>query len=402
MESKIEIISNKHKKIKKENLNLEFFNKKEIKNSSKFHESIVGYEKTPLISLDNLAKKLSLDKIWVKDESKRFGLNAFKVLGGAYCIAKYISEELGYERVLSYEELLSKEIKEKTGELTFVTATDGNHGRGVAWSANKMGHKSVVYMPKGSAKSRLDNIIKEGAHAEITDFNYDDAVRYANEMAEKNEWIMVQDTAWEGYEKIPTWISQGYATIIKEIEEEIQQKGENMFTHVILQAGVGSFAGAITGYLASNYKENMPLITVVEPENAACIFESGKSDNGKPKYVKGDLKTIMAGLACGEPNTITWEILKDYSSYFIKCKDELAAYGMRILSNSIGNDKRIISGESGAIGIGVLTYIIDNNIADVISKLNLNSNSRVLVISTEGDTDPIEYRNIVWKGKYYL
>ncbi|MGE4486101.1 MAG: diaminopropionate ammonia-lyase, partial [Oscillospiraceae bacterium] len=179
-----------------------------------FHASFPMYKKTPLKELKNTAQALGLGTAYVKDESYRFGLNAFKVLGGSYAIGSFIANKLGTDiSELPYEKMISKDVRAKLGELTFVTATDGNHGRGVAWTAKRLGQRSVVYMPKGSSAERLANIWAEGADACITDLNYDEAVRLASRKAEEKGWIMVQDTAWDGYEDIPRWIMQGYGTL---------------------------------------------------------------------------------------------------------------------------------------------------------------------------------------------
>ena len=225
-----------------------------------FHKSLPNYKATPLVDLKNLAAHYGVKKVWLKDESKRFGLNAFKVLGGSYAIGKYLSKRLGKNiNELPYNVLISDEVKKQLGDVTFVTATDGNHGRGVAWMANRLKQKSVVYMPKGSAKMRFDAIAREGADVTITDLNYDDAVRLANKGAEDYGWIMVQDTAWDGYEEIPLWIMQGYSTIINEVIEQLKEMGDEKPTHVFLQAGVGSFAGAVQGYLAHLYGDDRPI-----------------------------------------------------------------------------------------------------------------------------------------------
>lgn len=367
-----------------------------------FHKSFPQYQVTPLHKLSSLADKLGVKNIFVKDESFRFGLNAFKVLGGSYAIGKYIAEKLNIDdKNLNYETLTSNDTKEKLGDVTFVTATDGNHGRGVAWAATQLGQKSVVFMPKGSSLTRLNNIKKEGAEASITDFNYDDAVRLANKYAEEHNGVMVQDTAWEGYENIPTWIMQGYATLIDEAIEQLQSQGIEKPTHVFLQAGVGSFAGAVQGYLQERFGEERPITVIVEPHEAACIYKSAKINDGKPHAVTGDMPTIMAGLACGEPNTIGWNILRDYSDAYISCPDYTSARGMRILGSPLKGDPQVISGESGAVGLGLVSLLRqDEELKDLAKKLNLDENSTVLVISTEGDTDPEAYRSILWDGKY--
>lgn len=394
------IINNEARNPVKDKANTDFISEEVIDKVREFHKSFPEYEVTPLHSLDNLAKHLGVKNIFLKDESYRFGLNAFKVLGGSYAIGKYLAEKLGMDiSEVSFEKLKSKEIKERLGDITFVTATDGNHGRGVAWAANRLGQKSVVYMPKGSSEVRLNNIRKEGAEASITEFNYDDAVRLANENANKYGWVMVQDTAWEGYEDIPTWIMQGYGTLIHEAIEQLEERGIEKPTHVFLQAGVGSFAAAVQGYLASKFGEDRPITVVVEPDEAACIYKSAKIDDGKPYSVTGDMPTIMAGLACGEPNTIGWNILRDYSDGYFSCPDYVSARGMRVLGSPLKGDDQVISGESGAVGAGVISLLMERDYyKDLREKLGLDENSKVLIISTEGDTDPYKYKDIVWDG----
>jgi diaminopropionate ammonia-lyase len=389
---------NKYKKSK-----LTEFNSKEMEEVYNFHKSLPNYKATPLVELDNLASYYGVEKLWVKDESKRFGLNAFKVLGGSYAIGKYLSKKLGKDmKELPFPVLISEEIKNKLGAITFVTATDGNHGRGIAWMANKLKQNSVVYMPKGSAKMRFDAIANEGAKVTITDLNYDDAVRLANENAIKNGWVMVQDTAWDGYEELPLWIMQGYSTIINEVIEQLNAAKEEIPTHIFLQAGVGSFAGAVQGYISQLYGDARPVTVICEPHGANCIYQSMKAGDGLPHAVTGDLNTIMAGLACGEPNTISWKILRDNADFSISCDDELAARGMRILSSPLADDKRVISGESGAIGLGLFSILREKNkeYEILMKELNINEHSRILCISTEGDTDKEGYKNIVWNGAY--
>lgn len=379
------------------------FEEKEMKEVYDFHKSLPGYKATPLVELDDLAKYYGVQKLWLKDESKRFGLNAFKVLGGSYAIGKYLSQKLGRDMSeLPFNVLISDEVKKQLGDVTFVTATDGNHGRGVAWVANKLRQKSVVYMPKGSAKMRFDAIAREGADVSITDLNYDDAVRLANKGAEEHGWIMVQDTAWDGYEEIPLWIMQGYSTIINEIVEQLEAAKEEKATHVFLQAGVGSFAGAVQGYLAHLYGDDRPITIICEPHGANCIYKSMEANDGKPHNVTGDLTTIMAGLACGEPNTISWKILRDNADFSVSCDDSIAARGMRVLSSPLGNDQRVISGESGAVGLGLFTVLSEKKeeYAELMKALKIDENSRILCISTEGDTDVEGYKNVVWNGSH--
>ncbi|MBW9151052.1 diaminopropionate ammonia-lyase [Clostridium estertheticum] len=389
------------RKVYNKKASVEFIDKKVVKKVRNFHKSFSEYKITPIHSLKELSKELGVSNIWVKDESYRFGLNAFKVLGGSYAVGKYLADKLNMDiSELSFEKLRSKEIKEKLGDITFVTATDGNHGRGIAWAAKQLGQKSVVFMPKGSSEVRLNNIRKEGAEASITDLNYDDAVRLANKYADEHNGVIVQDSAWEGYTDIPTWIMQGYATLIDEAIEQIKEEGD-ILTHVFLQAGVGSFAGSIQGYLAAEFGADRPITTIVEPNEAACIFNSIKEKDGKPHAVIGYMPTIMAGLACGEPNIVSFGILRDYADMYISCPDYVTARGMRILGNPLKGDPKVISGESGAVCLGMVSLILgDDNLKEIAEKLKLNKDSKILIISTEGDTDPISYKKIVWDGAY--
>ena len=360
-----------------------------------FHQTIPGYAPTPLVVLQDTAKALGVGEIWVKDESRRFGLNAFKVLGGSYAMAKLLCQNLGLEHA-DFSALTGSEIREELGDITFVTATDGNHGRGVAWSAAQLGQKSVVYMPQGSAPERLENIRALGADAEIIDGNYDDAVRLAARQAEEKGWLLVQDTAWEDYRQIPQWIMEGYCTMGLEALEQLEKAP----THIFLQAGVGSMAGAMAGLFTAGLKEK-PTIVIVEPNKADCIFRTAEADDGTLHIVTGAMDTIMAGLACGEPCSIGWDVLKNTAAHFISCPDAAAAYGMRILGNPAGNDSRIISGESGAAAFGCAAAILtDPNLAHFKEILGLKSDSRLLFISTEGDTDKENYRAITWGGRF--
>ena len=374
------------------------FGLKTAEKTMAFHKSFSEYAATPLAELKELAQLLGVQSIHVKNESKRFGLNAFKVLGGSYAIGSYIAQTLGMDiGELSCERMTSPAVKAKLGELTFVTATDGNHGRGVAWTANRLGQKCVVYMPKGTANERLENIRKLGADASIMDFGYDDCVRLARDNAAKNGWILVQDTAWDGYEEIPLHIMEGYLTMGL---ESIHQLNWNLPTHVFLQAGVGSMAGALAAFF-SNYcgKHQRPVIVIVEPNKADCFYRTACANDGRLHAVTGPMDSIMAGLCCGEPCTVAWNILHDYADDFISMPDYVAAKGMRILGNPLNGDPSVISGESGASTTGLVAEILQNESLDWLrSQLRLDASSRILCISTEGDTDKANYRRIVWDG----
>ena len=298
---------------------------------------------------------------------------------------------------LPYHKMISPEIHNKLGDLTFVTATDGNHGRGVAWTANQLKQKSVVYMPKGSSLERLHNIQAENAEASITDMVYDDSVRLANSNAEKYGWVMVQYTSWEGYQDIPCWIIQGYGTMALEAYTQLPKKP----THIFIQAGVGALAGAVTGFFSNVYQgKDKPIITIVEPNIADCIFRTAKAGDGKLHFAEGDMKTIMAGLACGEPCDVGWRVLESYADYALRCEDYVAAKGMRMLGAPLTGDTRVISGESGASASGAVFEILTNEkYADMRRMLQLNEDSVVLCFSTEGATDVKNYLATVWDGK---
>lgn len=366
-----------------------------------FHESFPQYSVTPLAKLDHMAAYLGLKEVYVKDESYRFGLNAFKVLGGSFAMARYIAKQTGKDvSELPYNVLTSDELRNEFGQATFFTATDGNHGRGVAWAANKLGQKAVVLMPKGSTQTRLNNILKEGAKATIEEENYDECVRMANAMAEKTEnGVMVQDTAWDGYEEIPAWIMQGYGTMANEADDQLHEAGCERPTHVFIQAGVGSLAGAVQGFFANRYPENPPKVVVVEAAPAACLYKGACAKDGAIRIVDGDMVTIMAGLACGEPNTISWDILKNHVDTFIATPDRVAAKGMRMLAAPFKGDQPVTSGESGAAPFGTLACIMTmDEYKPLREHLGLDENSKVLLFSTEGDTDPDRYKSIVWDG----
>lgn len=378
---------------------LSLMSRENIEKAQHFHKSFPQYSETPLAELKNLSHYLGLKDFFVKDESYRFGLNAFKVLGGSFAMANYIAEKLGKDVAeLTYDVLTSDQLRDDFGQATFFTATDGNHGRGVAWAANKLDQKSVVLMPKGSTQTRFENIQKEGAQVTIEEENYDECVRMANKMAEETEnGVMVQDTAWEGYEKIPTWIMQGYGTMALEASEQLQKAGVKRPTHVFVQAGVGSLAGAVVGYFANLYPDNPPIMTVVEAQAADCLYKSAIEKDGKIRFVEGDLQTIMAGLACGEPNTISFDILENHTSFFVSAPDWVSEKGMRMLAAPMKGDPQVISGESGAVAMGLVATVMKNpEYSDLKERLQLDGDSVVLMFSTEGDTDPDNFKKIVW------
>ena len=360
-----------------------------------FHRSIPGYAPTEMVSLSGLARALGVEALYVKDESSRFGLNAFKSLGSSYCVASLISEKLGMPT--RYESVVSAEAKENTQGMTLITATDGNHGRGVAWTAKLLGLKSVVLMPKGTALERLQNIQKLGADASITDLVYDDTVKLAAKMAQENGWLLVQDTAWGGYEEIPERIMQGYLTMALEAVEALPKAP----THLLLQAGVGSMAAALAAFFVEYYGKDCPKIIVVEPDGANCFYETARVADGGIHPFVGNMHSIMAGLCCGVPSKSAWAILKETTDFYVSMPDFVAADGMRILGAPLPGDQRVISGESGASTFGLVADLLrDSRHQSIKDELGLNENSRILCISTEGATDRENYRRSVWDGAW--
>ena len=374
-----------------------------VRSALRFHRSFPEYEVTPLHHLKKMSSYLGLGGLYVKDESYRFGLNAFKVLGGSFAIASHIAKKTGKNvDELPYDVLSSEAFREEMGQTTFYTATDGNHGRGVAWSANKLGQKAVVRMPHGSSETRRANIAKEGAEVTIENLNYDDCVRLAAAQAKADpDGVIIQDTAWRGYTDIPGWIMQGYGTLALEADRQLHANGVERPTHVIVQAGVGSLAGAVVGFFANRYKGDEPVMSVCEAGSAACLYRSAKKGTGQTVKVRGKLDTIMAGLACGEPNVIGWDILRNHAKGFAACPDWMSAKGTRMYGVPLHGDPTVISGESGSVTMGFLASIMMYPRYEKIKEaLQLDENSQVLLISTEGNTDPLRFREVVWDGLY--
>lgn len=348
-----------------------------------FHNTIPNYNTTPLIELNKSAAKFGIEKLWLKDESKRMGLKAFKVLGASYAITKYLFDQLGWDKKdLSFQKLLTEDLS----EFTFVTATDGNHGRGVAWVANQLGCKSFVFMPNTSSRARINNIKEFATEVFVIDGNYDFSSAEAEKFAKKDKSILIQDSSWEGYEKIPLVIMHGYLTLIDEIYKQLE---EDNFTHLFLHCGVGSMPAAIEAYLVNKFGNEKPKTIIVEPNKTDCFFQSIKENDGKPHKVGGKLDSIMAGLSCGTPSKLAWDIISKHSNYFITCDDEIAKLGMKELAK-----QNIISGESGAVSYGILKYAIEND-KSILDKLEIDNTSKVILISTEGDTDPEIYQSIL-------
>ncbi len=365
-----------------------------------FHRNIPGYRMSPLKSLPHLAARLGLGGIWVKDESARLDLSSFKVLGGSYAIYQLIKKRLGMENEdISFSELSDAKLRKKLGNLIFAAATDGNHGRGVAWSASQMGFDSVIYVHKHTSTARIQSIERNGGRVVVVDGNYDDAVRKLYQDAQVNGWEVVSDTAWEGYADVPKWVMQGYSTMLSETQEQLAGQGLSKPTHLFVQAGVGSLAAAAIGFYYNLFGNQRPQSVVVEPTKAACLYQSALMDDGQPHSVGGDLDTIMAGLACGDPNPIAWQILQYCADFFAICPDYVAAKGMRVYGVPLEDDPFIVSGESGAVTLGALMYIMEYEGAqEMRSKLGLGADSQILLINSEGNTSPDDFRNVVWEG----
>ncbi|MFA7117393.1 MAG: diaminopropionate ammonia-lyase, partial [Sphaerochaetaceae bacterium] len=356
-----------------------------------FHRQIPGYNLTRLISLPSLSNMLKIGGIYVKDESQRLELNSFKVMGGSFALYRFLQKKLGLsDDKMSYEYLASEEAHKKLGIFTFASATDGNHGRGIAWAAGKLGHKCVIYVHSGTSLARINAIKSYGATVKVIPGNYDNAVRQVVIDAKKYGWEIISDTSWPGYTEIPTWIMQGYTTMLLEAQEQFGALGIVKPTHIFVQAGVGALAASVIGFYSALFPDNPPKFIVVEPDKAACLFASAAADDGRPHNIEGDLDTIMAGLACGDPSPLAWEVLKEDADVFMKVPDYIAARGMRILATPLKGDEFIISGESGAVPLGTLYSILtEPNAKDLIGSLKLDSTSQVFFINTEGNTDPM-------------
>ena len=356
----------------------------------RWHLSLPGYAPTPLRCLRGLAERLTVGEIWVKDESHRFGLNSFKAIGVSYAISRLLS---GKNEEPNFDSLRKSLSADPSSRITFVSATDGNHGRAVAWMAQLLNADCVVYMPSGTEQARIDAIHALGGHAEVIDGNYDDAVRHASAKADTHGWKLIQDMAWEGYTSVPLWIMQGYSALLSEVLEQVEGFQPS---HVFLQAGVGSMASGVQAAIVEQYGLQGPTVCIVEPENAACYFKSMQIADGELHALDGHLETSMAGLACGTPSSLAWPIIRDYSDFSFKCTDYVTELGMRVLAHPSGDDEIIVSGESGAVTTGLLVELMENtDNRDMVEKLSLGPESKILLISTEGATDPENYRRVI-------
>jgi diaminopropionate ammonia-lyase len=344
-----------------------------------------GYEPTALRELEELAGAANVASMAYKDEASRFGLGSFKALGGAYGVLRVLMQEIEKRHPGSsptFEELMEGRYKEVVSKLTVTCATDGNHGRAVAWGARLFGCRCVVYIHTGVSTFREKAIASLGARVVRWGATYDEAVRRCSLDAEGNGWVVVSDTSYPGYTEIPRNIMQGYTVLIHEAVEAM----DPLPTHVFVQGGVGGLAASVCGYLWHRLGVNRPRVIVVEPHNADCIFRSAKK--GRPSSVEGPLDTVMAGLACGEVSIVAWEILREAVNFFVTISDHQAIESMRLLARM-----GIVAGESGVASLaGLLACLRDDEAREAIG---MGPGSTILVLGTEGATDPEIYRKLV-------
>ncbi|MBL7112311.1 MAG: diaminopropionate ammonia-lyase [Bacteroidales bacterium] len=334
----------------------------------KFHKKLRCYSATPLVSLTMLAKNLGIKELYVKDESKRFRINTFKSLGASYAIFKIME-------------------KRKREKLTFCTATDGNHGRSVAWAAHLGRQQAVIFVPENTTKSRIKNIKKHHAEVVVVEGDYDQAVAAAREASEKNDYVLVQDSSWEGYTEIPAYISAGYQTMMIEMEKTLHPPKQPEIDIVFLQCGNGTWASAMVAYYKNRYPRKMPKLVTVEPVESDAVMESFRKN--KLTKTKKSQETIMAGLNCGTPSLLAWDILKDGIDAFLAIPDDYSIKAMQDLYYPFKRDRQIFAGEAGAAGLGGLIATAGNpDLVSLKEAIGLDNNSRVLVFNTEGVTDP--------------
>ncbi|MHB8418316.1 MAG: diaminopropionate ammonia-lyase [Myxococcales bacterium] len=336
-----------------------------------FHRTLPGFAPTPLVPLPGLARELGVCELWVKDESRRVGLNAFKVLGASYAIHRFMA------------------ARPAGAGLTFATATDGNHGRAVAWSAKRLGQRAVIFVPRNTVPARIEAIRGEGAEVVVVEGTYDETVRRAAEEARQHGWQVISDTAYPGYTEIPGWIMEGYTTLFAESARQLEGAGRSPPTVVFLQAGVGGLACAGVLWYARQGKR--PTLVCVEPTDADCLRESIASPDGGLREAKGKQDSIMAGLNCGTPSLLAWPVIRAGVDGFLAVDDEYAREAMRRFAEA-----GIVSGESGAAGLaGLLALRAERGLAAAARELGLDAEARVLLVSTEGATDPASYQKIV-------
>ena len=358
-------IENKNYSFNKEEI-LNYITKEQIDEAYSTISKWESYEATPLLLLNKLSKELNLNQIYYKDESKRFDLKSFKALGGAYAVEK---------------------VTKGNKEITVSTATAGNHGRSVAWGAKRLGLKCKIFISEFVSEARGKAMESLGADVVKVNGNYENSLLECIKQSTENDWQIVQDVAWKDYMVVPTLTMAGYSVMMKEIVDQINNES---ITHVFLQAGVGGMAGAMVAGVA-RYLKNIPKIIVVEPDSAACVMKSIES--GKIEKVQIVRESLMGGMSCGEPSLVPWKILKKSVNNCISLPDDDIGKAMKLFANaSFGNDK-IIAGENAAPG--VISLIACCNDEKIKNSINLNSNSNVLLIGCEGDTDQEMYQKLL-------
>jgi diaminopropionate ammonia-lyase len=354
----------------------------------RYLSTLPDYRPTPLVPLAALAEANGIAALHIKDEGQRFGLKSFKALGGAYAVALLVLAEAGKRlgREFAPADLTEPEVRAVAQQMTVACATDGNHGRSVAWGARNAGCRAVIFIHAGVSQSRADQMAAFGAEIRRVSGTYDDSVRIAAETAVREGWTVVSDTSWEGYETIPLSVMQGYTALIGEALDAMPEPP----THIFLQAGVGGLAAAVAAY-AHQRLAVAPKIIVVEPERAACVFASAKA--GRPITIPHGEPTVMAMLECATPSPIAFEVLSYLADGYVTLREEEAIAAMRRLAEPLDGDRPIVSGESGCTGLAGLFACLANPKA--VSHLGLGTTSRVLVINSEGATDPAIYTRLV-------
>lgn len=348
-----------------------------------------GHRPTPLHALPGLAAELGVAAIELKDEGCRLGMGSFKALGGSYAVVRLVIEEAARRlgRPVDPSEVSSPAITRIAATMTFGCATDGNHGRSVAAGAQLTGAKAVIFVHEGVSDERVAAIARFGARMIRVPGNYDESVEVAERMCRDNGWVVVSDTSWPGYERIPGLVMQGYTAMLNEAIRALPEPP----THVFIQAGVGGLAAAVAGYFDAVYAADRPKFVVVEPERAACLYESAAA--GEARKIEGHDPTIMAMLECYEPSLVAWRILSRRADAFMTVGEEDAREAMRRLADPVAGDPPVVAGESGGAGLaGLLRALRDD---EARRSLGLDGSSRVLLINTEGATDRGRYEAIV-------
>jgi diaminopropionate ammonia-lyase len=352
-----------------------------------------GYHVTPLQPLPALAQTAGVASIHYKDEGSRFGLGSFKALGGAYAVSRLLCRELGQRlgRTISADQLRGDPaLRKACADITVTCATDGNHGRSVAWGAQMLGCRCVIYIHASVSDGRKRAIEHYAAQVLRTDGNYDDSVQQADRDAKAQGWFVISDTSYPGYMDIPRDVMQGYQLMVHEAVSALTQWP----THVFVQAGVGGFAAAVCAYFWERSTEQRPVFVVVEPERADCLLQSARA--GEVVAVKGDLDTLMAGLACGEVSLLAWDILATGADAFCTIPDQAAVDAMRLLASPLGADPVIVAGESAVAGLAAALLIAQDPVAR--ASLGLGPDSRLLFFGSEADTDPALYQQLVGRS----